>query len=169
MAPPGKSRGLEDRRLHAQNMRESLGNPTDVAQPVEQRFRNFLRLIPANRTKTLGIGASTGGRYRSGHSQLLCGLPQPCEQYRRRASRPLLRFETRTSPGFRRMRRSLNVRIWWRGSRGYKERAGARAARRSPIVPADTRTTKDVATTHPSAVATGRDSRPASQSWSSNR
>jgi hypothetical protein len=44
----------------------------DVAQPVEQRFRNFLCTITANSPELLGIGATTGGRHRIRHIERLC-------------------------------------------------------------------------------------------------
>ena len=53
-------------------MRESLRNPRRRSSVVEQRFRNFLCSITANSAKSLGIGATAGGRHRIRHTELLC-------------------------------------------------------------------------------------------------
>jgi hypothetical protein len=63
--------------VRVQNMRESSGNPRRriaTLTSVEQRFRNFLCSITATSHKSFGIGATTGGRHRTGHTELLCGL-----------------------------------------------------------------------------------------------
>ncbi len=44
----------------------------DVAQPVEQRFRNFLCSIMATCAKSFDVGAATGGMHRR-HTEPLCG------------------------------------------------------------------------------------------------
>src|SRR6266540_3008594 len=48
---------MQNSRAHVQNLRESLGNTADVAQPVEQRFRNFPRSILERAHKSLKIRA----------------------------------------------------------------------------------------------------------------
>jgi hypothetical protein len=55
-------------------MRESSGNPRRRSSVVEQRFRNFLCKITPHSPEILGIGATTGGRHRVRHTELLCSL-----------------------------------------------------------------------------------------------
>ena len=63
--PEPSRRGSERAKINAESR-------ADVAQPVEQRFRNFLCSITANSARSLGIGDTTGGRHRIRHTELLC-------------------------------------------------------------------------------------------------
>src|SRR3990170_4563132 len=84
-------------------MRESLGNPRRRSSVVEQRFRNFLCSITANSPESLGIGATTGGRHRIRHTELLCGLSKRVSRgagrlYRRRLPSDTPSAFTRDAP-----------------------------------------------------------------------
>ena len=57
--------------LYFMKCQNHSGIRADVAQPVEQRFRNFLCTVTANSGKSLGIGAVTSGRHRIRHTEPL--------------------------------------------------------------------------------------------------